>query len=117
MLGFSIVAYFMIIHYFPDTQINKYPDIQTVKENNATQNGWVPAILPDSAYDIAETHDLDTNTLFGSFSYKEQDENSFIEQLTVKEDMNNTLEWGDFLFRVDKEQNKVKYRNKMISTQ
>ena len=117
MLGFFVLVYFTLIHYFPDTQINKYPDIQTVMENNATQNGWIPAILPESAYDIAETHDLNANTLFGSFKYKEKDEEKFMENLTVVDDMNNTLEWGNFLFKVDKKLNNVKYRNKIISTQ
>ncbi len=112
MLGFFVLVYFTLIHYFPDTQINKYPDIQTVMENNATQDGWIPAILPASAYDIAETHDLDANTLFGSFKYKEIDEERFMENLTVVDEMNNTLEWGNFLFRVDNKINHVKYRNK-----
>ena len=115
MLGFSLLAYFAIIHYFPDTQINKYPDRQTVLENNATDNGWIPAILPESAFNIAETHDLDANTLFGSFDYKEKDEAGFMDHLTVQEDMNNTLQWGNFLFKVDKESNHVQYRNKPIS--
>lgn len=115
MLGFFVLVYFTLTHYFPDTQINKYPDIQTVMENNATQNGWIPAILPESAYDIAETHDLDANTLFGSFKYKENDEEKFMENLTAVVDMNNTLEWGNFLFKVDKKLNNVKYRNKPSS--
>jgi hypothetical protein len=112
MLGFFIVAYFVIVHYFPDTQINKYPDMQTVKENNATLNGWVPNILPPSAYDIVESHDLSANTLFGSFKYKDEDEEKFMENLTLMPDMNNTMEWGNFLFKVDKNINKVQYRNK-----
>ncbi len=112
MLGFFVLVYFTLIHYFPDTQINKYPDIQTVMDNNATQDGWIPAILPASAYDITETHDLDANTLFGSFKYKEIDEERFMENLTVVDEMNNTLEWGNFLFRVDNKINHVKYRNK-----
>ena len=112
MLGFFIVAYFAIVYYFPDTQINKYPNMQTVKENNATLNGWVPNILPSSAYDIVESHDIDANTLFGSFKYKDEDEEKFMENLTLMPDMNNTMEWGNFLFKVDKELNHVKYRNK-----
>ena len=112
MLAFSLLAYFAIIYYFPDTQINKYPNMKTVKENNATRDGWVPVILPPSAYEIAETHDLDANTLFGSCKYKEKDEEKFMENLTVVPDMNNTLEWGAFFFRVDTKANLVKYRNK-----
>ncbi len=115
ILGFFILFYFMLTNYYSDVQINKYKDIEVVKENQVIQKGWVPAILPDSAYEITETHDLDTNTLFGSFYYKEQDEAGLMEQLTVIPDMNNTLEWGNFLFKVDKKLNYVKYRNKPIS--
>ncbi len=112
MLLFFIAVYFMLTHYFGDVQINKYQDIAMVKQEQAIQKGWIPSILPESAYEIAETHDLDSNTLFGSFYYKEKDEKAFMENLTLMPDMNNTLEWGNFLFKVDMEQNHVKFRNK-----
>ena len=115
ILGFFILFYFVLTNYYTDVQINKYKDIQVVKENQVIQKGWVPAILPESAYEITETHDLDTNTLFGSFYYKEQDEAGLMKHLTVISDMNNTLEWGNFLFKVNKKLNFVKYRNKPIS--
>jgi len=112
ILSFFVLGYVVFIQRYSDVQINKYEDIEVVKENKAIENGWVPSILPNSAYEITETHDLNKNTLFGNFKYKEQDEAGFMEHLTVKENMNGTLEWGDFLFRVDKKLNKVKYRNK-----
>ncbi len=115
MLGFFALSYFMLTHYYTDVQINKYKDIDVVKENQVIQKGWIPAILPESAYKITETHDLDTNTLFGSFYYKEQDEAGFMEHLSVEDDMNNTLEWENFLFIVDKKLNYVKFRNKPVS--
>ena len=117
IVSFFVLGYVVFTQRYSDVQINKYEDIEVVKENKAILNGWVPAILPDSAYDITETHDLDANTLFGSFNYKEQDEAGLMEHLTVKQDMDNTLEWGDFLFKVDKELNHVKYRNKPVITQ
>ena len=109
---FFVAVYFILTHYFGDVQINKYQDIEAVKQEQAIQRGWVPSILPGSAYEIAETHNLDTNELFGSFYYKEKDEKTFLENLTLMPDMNDTLEWGNFLFRVDLENNRVKYRNK-----
>ena len=115
IVSFFVLGYVIFTQRYSDVQINKYQDIEVVKENKAIQNGWVPAILPNSAYDITETHDLDANTLFGSFNYKEKDEEKFIKNLTVVDDMNNTLEWGDFLFRVDKKLNQAKYRNKPSS--
>ncbi len=115
MIGFFGLAFILINYTFPDVTINKYNNIEAVKENTAIQQGWIPAILPDSAYDISETHNLDKNTLFGSFSYKEKDEAGFMVHLTAREDMNTTLQWGNFLFKVDKESNHVQYRNKAIS--
>ena len=115
IVSFAVLGYVVFIQRYSNVQINKYEDIEVVKENKAIQQGWVPAILPSSAYEITETHDLDKNTLFGNFKYKEKDEAGLMEHLTVKEDMNGTLEWGDYLFRVDKEKNLVKYRNKPTS--
>ncbi len=115
ILSFLVLGYVVFTQRYSDVQINKYEDMEVVKENKAIQNGWIPAILPDSAYEITETHNLDANTLFGNFKYKEQDEAGLMEHLTVKQDMDKTLEWGDFLFKVDKELNYVQYRNKPSS--
>ncbi len=115
IVSFLVLGYVVFMQRYSDVQINKYEDIEVVKENKAIQQGWVPAILPKSAYEITETHNLDTNELFGNFKYKEQDEAALMENFTLKKDMNNTLEWGDYLFRIDKEKNFVKYRNKPTS--
>jgi len=109
---FVILIFLLINHSFEDMQISKYESLEEVKKNTAIKGGWIPAILPDSSYDIVESHDLDTNTIFGSFKYKEKDEETFMQNLT---DIHNTelmLEWGNFLFKVDKELNLVKFRNK-----
>jgi len=113
MLLFIFVVYYLLTSYLSDVQVNKYSDKETVKKNQAIERGWVPAILPESAYDISETHDLDTNALFGSFQYREKDEESLLKNMTASPDENTTLEWGDFLFKIDREKNRVKYRNKI----
>ena len=77
-------------------------------------DGWVPAILPVSAYEITETHDIDKNELFGSFKYKEADEKAFMSQLSKhSNDTKVPYEWENFLFIVDSEKNSVKFRNKI----
>ncbi len=116
MLLFFVAIYFLLTSYFSDVQIYKYPDLQSVKEDNAIEKGWVPGLLPASAYDIEETHDLDTNQLFGRFYYKERDEEGLKKKLTKVPDMNETYEWGGFLFRVDREKNLVRYRNKPMQS-
>ncbi len=113
ILGILIImglVYFIFSYFFIDVQINKYADLETVKEQQAIKNGWVPSILPLTAYEITETHNIDTNELFGSFKYKEKDEASFIKHLT--KDNDDVLLWGNFLFKIDTKLNLVKFRNK-----
>ncbi len=114
---FSILIFLLINHTFEDMQISKYESLEEVKNNKAIQGGWIPAIIPDSAYDIVESHDLDTNTIFGRFKYKEKDEETFIQNLTDLNSEDDMLEWGNFIFKVDKNLNQVKFRNRPTSTQ
>ena len=110
-VGIAVSIYFLFSYFVKDVTINRYEDYQTVQEQNATEQGWVPALLPASAYDIAETHDMKKHEIFGLFHYKEPDEAALLSQLTVTKEDNQTMGWGDFLFHVDREKNIVKYRN------
>ena len=110
MLVSAGAFYFLLTSYFSDTQINKYDSIAAVQDNKAMQKGWIPKILPASAYDIVETHDIDTNENFGKFSYKEPDEASFLAQLSEN---NDTYSNENFLFKINKEKNEVRFRNKL----
>ncbi len=109
---FYFLLNFILSHFFPDMQISKYSNLQEVKTDTAIQRGFLPAILPASASKIVESHDLDTNTIFGSFNYEEKDEETFMQNLTDIHNADLMLEWGNFLFKVDKELNLVKFRNK-----
>ena len=104
------LTYLLFSYFFVDIQINKYASIDAVKDQKAMQEGWVPSILPASAYDIIETHNLDENEIFGSFKYKDVDEEAFLKHITKNSD--DVLEWDHFLFQIDEEVNLVKYRNK-----
>ena len=114
---FYFLLNFILSHFFPDMQINKYANLEEVKTDTAIQGGWIPAILPDSAYDIVESHDLDTNTIFGSFKYKEKDEETFMQNLTDINSADDMLKWGNFIFKVDKNLNQVKFKNRPTLTQ
>ena len=111
ILVFFAAVYWMLTAYFSDVTINKYPDRETVVANHAIEQGWIPALLPDSAYDIEETHDIDTNQLFGRFSYKPADEKVLMEALKPYNDSNNTYRWKNFLFKVNTKNRVVKFRN------
>ena len=103
--------YLLLTSYFPNVVINKYDSIEAVQKNKGIEKGWIPKILPLSAYDIVETHNLDKNTVFGKFSYKERDEEAFLSNLKVS---NEVYEGEDFLFKIDKEKNMVSFRNRNI---
>ncbi len=112
MVVIGVGVYMMFSYFFTDVQINKYSSIEAVYDEEAIKRGWIPKILPKSAYEIVETHDIDKNTVYGSFKYKEKDESEFLNYLSKMNDINNTLVWEKFLFRVDNESNSVKFRNK-----
>ena len=112
ILLFFAAVYLMLNYYFQDIVINKYPDKATVVQEKAIENGLIPALLPDSAYNIAETHDDEKGDLFGSFYYKEQDETTLLQKLKKRPEMKDTYEWGDFLFHIDTQKNRVKFRNR-----
>jgi len=107
------VAVYMAFSYFTDgIVLNKYTDIQVAKEQKAIANGWIPEILPASAKDIIETHDTKSGDSFGACNYTQKDEDAFLSKLTQKKDDNRTFIWGKFLFRIDKEKNRIKFRNR-----
>ena len=111
ILALFVVFYFLLTHYFSDVEINRYDSLETVKEQNAIEKGWIPQNLPASAYEIVETHSSDTNDVFGKFSYKEEDEASFLSRL--KEE-NGVYVGEKFLFKVNKEKNLVDFRNALV---
>jgi hypothetical protein len=116
MIFFAVIIYFTFTHYFGDVQINKYDSKSVVKQEQAIEHGWVPGIIPDSAFEITETHNIDTNEIFGSFKYKQEDEEKFMKDLTIIPDSNETYGWGNFLFKINREKSKVQYRNNTKSS-
>ena len=105
---FFVGVYFVLTKFFPNIEINRYDSLETVKTQKAIEHGWIPKNLPLSAYDIVETHELDSSTIVGKFSYREEDEKSFLEGLN---ESNEVYEAEGFLFKVDKASNLVNFRN------
>ncbi len=110
MLLFFGGVYFALTQNFGDVQINKYDSIEAVHSDTAIQRGWIPKVLPLSAHEIVETHDIDTNTNFGTFKYGEKDEENFLSQLSKSNDVYSSEK---FLFKINKEKNEVQFRNKL----
>jgi len=109
ILLFFVGFYFVLTNYYKDVQINKYDSIEAVKEQKAIESGWIPKNLPSSAYDIAETHDLDTNIIVGKFSYHERDEVNFLAGL---KELDGIYVKDGFLFKVNKKLNLVNFKNR-----
>ncbi len=97
-LIFVFVCILLLNKIFLDTQTNTYRNKEEVINNNAIKQGWIPSIIPDSAYNIKEEHNLDTNIFKGSFKYDEKDENNFLKKLTK---LNEELTWEYFIFIID----------------
>ncbi len=105
-----IAIYLLLRSYFPNVEINRYDSFETVQKQKVMEKGWLPRILPLSAYDIVETHDIDTNSVFGKFGYGEKDEEDL---LTKVKESNGIYENENFLFKIDREKNMVDFRNKI----
>lgn len=54
-----------------------YATADYVKRDEAIERGWIPEILPNSATDISESHDLDLNVGSGIFSFSPVEVESF----------------------------------------
>ena len=109
----AVSLYLLLTAFVKDITVNQYKDLAAVKDQQAIKQGWVPGIVPASAYEIKETHGKDAGGIFGVFRYREPDEAGMVAHLTPLKDGNGTMEWGAFLFRVDMEKNLVKYRDKV----
>lgn len=48
---------------------SRYATAAHVRRDEAIERGWIPVVLPESATDISESHDLDLNTGSGTFSF------------------------------------------------
>ncbi len=113
LLTLILIISIVLISYPSDEQSNSYKNMLSVRADTAIENGWIPAITPESAYNIEETHNIDTNVFYGSFYYKEKDESSLLKHLTLIDEKDKTYSWKDILLHIDTKRNKVWYRNKM----
>ena len=101
---FIILIIILFLGYlsFSETQKKFYTNKQDVLKDNAIKRGWIPEILPDSAYNIHEVHNIDTNKVEGSFQYLEIDEKNLLSAISKN---------SNFKFEVDKDKNKVLFFN------
>ena len=53
-----------------ETFDSEYKDLAAVKRDGAIQRGLIPSWLPSSAYQIKETHNIDTNKSILAWKYE-----------------------------------------------
>jgi hypothetical protein len=95
-----------LLYSCKETQTNRYKSKEYVIKDGAIRRGWIPEIIPESSFNIIETHNLDTNTIKGSLQYKEIDEPYLINKLKNKMVLKN------FKFTIDINKNHLKFKNK-----
>ena len=54
-----------------ETSENFYKTYNDAVAQDALKRGWIPEIIPESAINIYEKHDIDTNALILTFKYKD----------------------------------------------
>ena len=98
-----IIILFILFH--SETMSTTYATKQNALDDKAIKRGWIPDILPNSAFNIHETHNLDTNKVNGSFNYNEMDEKELLKKL------NNKHLFHQFDITIDKAHKKVTFSN------
>jgi hypothetical protein len=63
-----------------DDVTSRYATLDDARSDGLYEGGWLPDILPSSAYDIRVTNDLDVNTSEGEFWFDPADFPSFAAQ-------------------------------------
>lgn len=56
---------------------SNYPTYQQAAQSGAIESGWLPAFLPESASNIRESHDPETNQVWVSFEFPQEEIESF----------------------------------------
>lgn len=77
MLVVVFLAAAVMLVVFDDNMSVHYATSADARADTAFGHGWLPRVLPDSAFDIAERHNLDTNRGHGTFRFAAKDVESF----------------------------------------
>ena len=85
-LGALLLVSLILLTACDETMRMSYPTAAAARADAAVQRGWLPKELPNSATNISEAHDLDTNTGGGSFQFGAADVDSFRAQLRPASD-------------------------------
>ncbi len=57
----------------PDEKENRYADLVAADDDGARGRGWIPRFIPESAHDIIERHNVETNEIWLTFRKAEEE--------------------------------------------
>ncbi len=77
MLASFLAAAAVMLVVLDDNLSVHYATSAEACADGAFGRGWLPPVLPDSAFDIDERHNLDTNRGHGTFRFAEKDVGTF----------------------------------------
>ena len=72
VLGICVFAALHILDTF-ENPTSHFATYEEMEASGLMQAGWIPRILPRSAYEITETHNLDTSIVRMSFRFRPGD--------------------------------------------
>lgn len=75
-----------------DVVESRYPSLADARTDQLFRRGWLPDILPASAYDIRTANNLDLNLSEGEFSFKPTEAAAFVSRLRPYRAAPNELE-------------------------
>lgn len=81
-----------------ETPRTYYIDLDAAQRDGAILRGWIPPILPESARNITEWHDIDTNRGEVRFEFDPKDAAAFVAQLTPEGDSTTDYVYRDATF-------------------
>ena len=77
LAAFLAAAALLIFVVFDEDFSVHYATSAEARADRAVARGWLPDVLPDSAFDIDEEHNIDTNRGGGTFRFTATDAETF----------------------------------------
>jgi len=68
-----------------DIKSSKYTSFQEASQKGAFKSGWLPQALPRSAMNIVEAHNVDSNELWATFRYSNNDIHGLTKECAINQ--------------------------------